>query len=108
LRHIADLPEEKLAEALARQEESGARLGEILVGMKAVTEEQVLRALALQLDLPFVGRIDDAKIEPDLVQKLPINFSKQFKLVPLWRVDGEVEVAVADPLDTAALDQARL
>ncbi len=106
--HTAGLSEAKLNEALAKQEESGARLGEVLVGMKAVTEEQVLRALAVQLDMPFVEKIDEGKLDAELVQKIPINFAKQFKLVPLWRVDGEIAVAIADPLDTTALDQARL
>lgn len=108
LRRTAGLSEAKLREALAKQEESGARLGEILVAMKEVTEEQVLRALAVQLDLPFVERIDDNAVDLQLAQRIPINFAKQYKLVPLWLVDGEVEVAVADPVDTDALDQARL
>lgn len=108
LKRIADVPEARIAEALARQAESQARLGEILVGMKVVTEEQVLRALALQLDLPFLDRIDEGRIDIDLVRKIPINFAKQFRLVPLWHRDGEIEVAVADPLETSALDQARI
>ncbi|WP_373046413.1 type II secretion system ATPase GspE [Vulgatibacter sp.] len=108
LRHTAGLSEAKIAEALAKQDESGSRLGEVLVGMKAVTEEQVLQALALQLDLPFLEKIDDNKVDTELVQRIPINFAKQYKMMPLWRADGEIVVAVADPVDTTALDQARL
>ncbi len=108
LRHTAGLAEDRLAEALARQAEDGGRLGEILVGMKAVTEEEVLQALALQLDLPFVARIRDDDVDTELIRIVPINFAKQFKLIPLRRNDDELEVAVADPLDTPVLDQARL
>ncbi len=108
LQETAKLSAEKLAEALARQADSDARLGEILVGMKAVSEEEVLRALALQLDLPFVEKIDERQLDPALVGTIPINFAKQFKVVPLARRGGTVEVAVADPLDTSTLDQARL
>ncbi|HEY0839235.1 MAG TPA: type II secretion system ATPase GspE [Vulgatibacter sp.] len=108
LRETAGLSAEKLSEGLSRQQESDARLGEILVGMKAVTEEQVLRALALQLDLPFLEKIDERTLDPELVRRIPINFAKQFKVIPLARRGRIVEVAVADPLDTAVLDQARL
>lgn len=83
LLRTAGLSRAKLDEALERQEEGGGRLGELLVGMKAVTEEQVLRALALQLDLPFVDRIRDDEVEVDLVRRIPINFAKHFKIMPL-------------------------
>ncbi|HWV38971.1 MAG TPA: type II secretion system ATPase GspE [Vulgatibacter sp.] len=108
LRETAGLSAEKLTEALGRQAEHGGRLGEILVGMKAVTEDQVLRALALQLDLPFLEEIDERALDPELVRRIPINFAKQFKVIPLARRGRIVEIAVADPLDTAVLDQARL
>ncbi|HSN92803.1 MAG TPA: type II secretion system ATPase GspE [Anaeromyxobacteraceae bacterium] len=106
LRETAGLPEERLKAALEAQrgEEAGVRLGEILVRMKAVTEEQVLRALALQLDLPFLDRIDPATIPQDLVKKVPINFAKQARVLPVGTQGEAVRVAVADPLDTAAQD----
>jgi len=39
---------------------------------------------------------------------VPINFAKQSRLLPLRREEGSVVVAVADPLDTPALDHARM
>jgi general secretion pathway protein E len=100
------LSPQRVEEALALQrgEQSGSRLGEILVRLRAVSEEDVLRALALQLDLPFSDRIDPETVPPELVKKVPINFAKQARVLPL-RSDAEgVTVAVADPLDTAAQD----
>jgi general secretion pathway protein E len=101
------LSPEKLDEALAAQrgEHAGVRLGEILVRTKALQEEEVLRALALQLDVAFLDRIDVEGASPDLVKKVPINFAKAAKVLPLGPTpDGVTRVAVADPLDTAALD----
>jgi general secretion pathway protein E len=98
------LPRERLEEALAAQrgEQAGARLGEILVRMKAVGEEDVLRALAIQLDLPFLERIDTDAIPADLLKRIPINFAKQVRALPIGLDGDAVRVAVADPLDTAA------
>ena len=95
----------KLDEALAMQAERGGRIGELLVQQKACTEEHVSEALAAQLDLPYVARLVPDDVAQDLVQKVPINFAKQARLLPLKRQDdGTVLVAVGDPLDFGALD----
>ncbi len=107
LRAIAGLTEEKLNEALTAQLEKGGRLGEVLVGLKSVSEEQVARALGVQLDLPYLARILPDDVDPELVKKVPINFAKQSRILPLFADDEAVAVAVADPLDTAVLDHAR-
>ncbi|ADO70986.1 type II secretion system ATPase GspE [Stigmatella aurantiaca] len=108
LQATASLSEEKLQEALGVQAEKGGRIGEVLVGLKAVSEEDVAKALGTQLDLPFLQRIFVDEVDPELVKKVPINFAKQAKLLPLALEDETVIIAVADPLDTAVLDNARL
>jgi general secretion pathway protein E len=103
----ANLDPAKVEEALAAQrgEHAGARLGEILVRMKVLAEDEVLRALGLQLDLPFLPVVDGDDAAAALAKRVPINFAKSAKLLPLaTTADGATRVAVADPLDTAALD----
>ncbi|HZY05900.1 MAG TPA: type II secretion system ATPase GspE [Anaeromyxobacteraceae bacterium] len=102
----AGIPPQRIEEALLAQqgEMAGLRLGEVLVRQKAATEEQVLRALALQLDLPFAGSLDAAAVPSELVRLVPINFAKQARVLPLGNGPDAVRVAVADPLDTGAQD----
>ena len=101
------LPREKLDEALAAQAEKGGRLGEVLIGLKAMSDEQITRALGAQLDLEYIGVISIDDVDPELVKKVPINFAKQSKFIPL-KIEGEfIAIAVADPLDTAVVDHAR-
>jgi general secretion pathway protein E len=106
----AGLDPARLEEALVAQrgEHAGERLGEILVRMKLATHAVVLRALALQLDLAFEERVEPDAADPELVRKVPINFAKQAHLLPLAHRDGAVRVAIADPLDTGALDNVAL
>src|SRR5438128_64236 len=99
---------EKLEEALAAQGERGGRLGEVLVSLKACSEEQVLKALAAQLELPYQMRVATEEVSQELISKVPINFAKQARLLPLRMEDDHVVVAVADPMDTGALDSVRL
>src|SRR4051812_48057183 len=75
LKGTAGLTQEKLDEALALQAEKGGRLGDLLVGLKAAGEEDVAKALGLQLDLPFLARIFGEEIDPELIKKVPINFA---------------------------------
>jgi general secretion pathway protein E len=99
---------DRLEEALAAQAERGGRLGEVLVSLKACSEEQVLKALAAQLELPYQMRLSTEEVSQELVAKVPINFAKQARLLPL-RMDGDhVVAAVADPLDTGAMDSVRM
>ncbi|HYR18443.1 MAG TPA: type II secretion system protein GspE, partial [Myxococcales bacterium] len=103
--------QERIAEALALQVERGGRLGEVLISLKACSEEQVLKALAAQLELPYQMRLAPEEISPELLKLVPINFAKQAKLMPLRiETDGDAHalVAVADPLDSSALDSVRL
>src|SRR5471032_1055576 len=99
---------EKIGEALAAQRERGGRLGEALIYLKACTEEQVLTALAAQLELPYQVRLGAEEISQELIGKVPINFAKQTRLMPLRMENGGVVVAMADPLDTGAVDSLRL
>ncbi|ABF92256.1 general secretory pathway protein E [Myxococcus xanthus DK 1622] len=105
---VPSLTEEKLQEALAIQDEKGQRIGEALVGMKAVSEEDVAKALGHQLDLPYLARIFAEEVDAELVKRIPINFAKQSRILPLSLEGDTVAVAVADPLDTAALDHVRV
>ncbi len=100
------LARERLDEALLAQrgEHAGARLGEILVRTKVLSEEEVLRALAAQLDLPFLARVDAEAASAELAKRVPINFAKNAKVLPLGPSGEATRVALADPLDTGALD----
>ncbi len=97
----------KLEEALVAQAEKGGRLGEVLIGMKVMSDEQVTRALAAQLDLEYLEYISVDDVDGELVKGVPINFAKLSKFIPLKREGDFVAIAVADPLDTAVIDHAR-
>lgn len=102
----------QLGEALDAQSQEkgrGRRLGEILIEKKWLGEAEILSALALQLDLPFLLELNPETVPDDLLRAVPIGFARQQTLLPLGRGDdGVVIVATADPLDTPALDELRL
>ena len=103
------ITELQLQEALESQRQSvGKKLGEVLVEKALVSEEDMLRALAQQLDLPFYDRLPVNDIDPGLVDHIPIQFCRDNKILPIARDDFNVTVAVSDPLNIFPLDDLRL
>src|SRR5262249_2599536 len=90
LRREAGLTAENIEEALEEQRrerrKEGGRLGEILVRLHHATEEQVLHALGTQLGLPLAAELKPEEVDPELVARVPINFAKAHRLVPVRRV----------------------
>ena len=101
---------DQLQEVLQEQESHGSakKLGQILVEKDLVTEEDMLRALATQLDLPYYERLPINDIDPSLVDSLPIQFCRDNKILPIARDDFNVTVVVSDPLNIFPLDDLRL
>jgi general secretion pathway protein E len=101
------LAPERLEDALALARERNAPLQDVLVATRAVDEVALVRALAEEVGLPFREKLDTAAVTPELVEKVPIAFARQNRIVPIAERDGVVEVAVADPLDPFAVDDLR-
>jgi general secretion pathway protein E len=102
------LSEAKLLEALNVQQTKGGRLGEALLKIRAIEEDLVLQALAIQFEMPWLPHLDVAHIDHEWIKKVPIHFARRYRVLPLKVDDGSIVVATTDPLETAALDDLRL
>src|SRR4249920_3404777 len=103
-----NLSEEKLVEALSLQQSKGGRLGDTLMRLRAIQEEELLQALAYQLELPWMPQLEMTRIDQTFVKKVPIAFPRRYRVLPLWMDEGSVVVATTDPMETAAFDDLRL
>jgi general secretion pathway protein E len=103
-----NLTESQLEEGLLVQREKGLKLGEALIQLRFLRQEDILRAISTQLGIPYHNQIDPDAIASDAVAPVPINFAKKNELIPLVRHSDYVEVAIADPVNLAALDDLRL
>lgn len=103
-----NLPSAKLEEALAYQREKGGRLGEALLHLRALREEELLEGLAIQFGLPWMPQLDSTAIDHELIKKVPIAFCRRYRVLPLRHEGGIILVASTDPLETVALDDLRL
>jgi general secretion pathway protein E len=103
------LTAEQLDEARKQQAETSESLGRILVAAGHLNEDELVHALALQLDLPVRTELRPDDVDGALIDRVPITFAKDHVLLPLRRDEHDaVRVAVADPFDTGPLDDLRL
>src|SRR6188768_3094317 len=98
--------QESIERALGKQREEGGLIGEILVRMKLIDEDQLAIALALQAELPYLKDLPKVEdIPAELIDKLPINFARQRLVLPIGRdQSGRVLVVIADPAAVDVID----
>src|SRR5688500_20064693 len=79
-------------------------LGEILVEMRQLSEEQVAEVLAESYGLPFI-RVGPRVADPKVIPLVPRAFLEKYHALPLFLVDGVLTVAVAEPADLFLRDE---
>lgn len=96
------LTEDNLKKALRLQVGGQRRLGYILIKMGFISEVQLHSVLSRQLDLPIVSI--DAEFDPAVRKVLPRYLCRRYSLIPLRTgEDNTLKVAMVDPSDTEAV-----
>ena len=107
------LPAGRLDELLRSVTEKNVRLIELLEATREVQPEQLTKALADEVGIPFLDQIKPADVPAQMIDAVPITFARQHKLLALGGLDpsrpdiGPVKVAVSNPLDPTPLDDLR-
>jgi type II secretory ATPase GspE/PulE/Tfp pilus assembly ATPase PilB-like protein len=96
------ITENDITAALEEQGRSGARFGEALISLGIVTQEDIEWALSNQLDLPYI-RLKADMIDPEAVRLVPAATARKFNLIPLIKAGDELNIAMSDPLNKAAI-----
>jgi len=98
---------EKLEIALKEQSAPGKtgplRLGEILVSLGFVSEDDILHALSTQFGLKSLKFSEFPKTLPPGPYPT-VKFMKQYKFVPIGMDDGVFRIAMTDPLNEYVFD----
>ena len=100
------ISEEELEKGLAIQKETKERLGAALINSGIITEMELFEALQMQLGIEYVD-LTKVNIPAELAQTLPKNIAKQYQVVPVRVVGDEIYLAMSDPLNFYALEEAK-
>ena len=93
------VPADAIERALAKQRDEGGLIGEVLVRLKLIDEDQLALALSLQSEMPYLRDLPRAEDIPlELLEKVPITFARQRLVLAVARDgSGRVVVVIADP-----------
>jgi len=97
---------DKLTEAMKTSKANGQRLGQTLVELGYVTEEDVTKAIAKQFGLEYV-ELESHAISESAAKLVPEELMKKHGIIPLGMNNGKLKLIISDPLDLDTLDLIR-
>jgi len=91
--------------ARAREEANAAGVGvvDFLVANKAIRPGDVTQAKAAQFGAEVV-HLAGMKIEDEVISIVPRDVAKKYRVIPLFKTEDKVTVAIADPSDLNTID----
>ncbi|MBB6431476.1 GspE/PulE family protein [Algisphaera agarilytica] len=96
--------DQQLEEALKISKGSRKRIGESLVALGYITENDVAKALASQFGLEFVDLDQPNVIDRDNLELIPQDMVKKYLVLPLGKDGNTLKVLVHDPMDINLID----
>lgn len=100
------IDEARLTEALAYQSRYGCRIGEALIKLGFCTDVQVMRAVAEQVDMPFVD-LDEDPPSTRVLRLIPRETAREWGMIAAREEAGRVVVVARNPFDFRVDEAAR-
>ncbi|GAB4257007.1 MAG: type IV-A pilus assembly ATPase PilB [Deferrisomatales bacterium] len=95
-----------LERAKQDQRKNGGRLGEALVRLGLLKEQELVNILSKQYGIPAVN-LENFEIDPEVVKLVPVDLVEKYRIMPINRVGSTLIVAVEDPSNMFAVDDVK-
>jgi type IV pilus assembly protein PilB len=106
LKEMKLVTESQIQEALAIQRERGGAIGNILVSLNYVTQDDVALGLAMQAGMEVVD-LDGLEVAQEVVDRVSPSIVQVYRVMPIRYENGTLTVALADPTHLKTLDDLR-
>jgi general secretion pathway protein E/type IV pilus assembly protein PilB len=93
----------QVAQARAEAQAAGVGVVDLLVANQVIRPGDVTQAKAAQFGAEVV-QLASTKIEDDVLSTVPRHVAKKYRVIPLFKTDGKIAVAIADPSDLNTID----
>ena len=100
------ISESDLERGIELQKGTKDRLGTVLISNGIITENELIEALQMQLGIEFID-LTKVSIPTEMAQALPRSIARQYQIVPIKLVKDELYLAMSDPLNFYAIEEAR-
>jgi type IV pilus assembly protein PilB len=94
---------DQVAKTRQEAETSGVGVVELLLANKLVRPADVTQAKAAQFGAEVI-QLGGLRIPDDVISIIPRHIAKKYRVVPVFKSDGKVAVAIADPSDLNTID----
>lgn len=100
---VGAITDEQLKFALELQREKKKKLGDVLQDLEFVTQKQIIEALEFQLGIPQVD-LEKYYIDPEIPRLVSEEFARKHKLIPIKKQGMTLHVAMSDPLNIIVIN----
>jgi MSHA biogenesis protein MshE len=97
------ITEAQLMDALAEQNRTGKKIGQVLTDLKFVSEDKLLSCLSDYFHYPYVD-LNRYKIQADVVRILPETYARRYRCIVLAEQPGGLLIGLSDPTDLKIID----
>src|SRR5919106_2643259 len=94
---------EQLTAALADARKENTRIGYSLIKLGFIAEADLTRMLARQYRVPAVD-LERVNVDTKIIKLVPADLAHKHLVLPLRRVGRTLTLAMANPIDVAAID----
>ena len=105
LLHVGTLTEEQLEQVLSAQSVYGGKIGTNLVEMGLLSEDDLARLLNEKLGVPCVEASSLANVPASLIAILPLEMAQRFQALPVALDGKRLTLAMTDPGNFVAIDE---
>jgi type IV pilus assembly protein PilB len=100
------ITETQLKDALEAQAKNGGRIGSTLIKMGMISEEQLINFLSRQYDAPAIN-LAEFNVDPSLTKFIPYDVVSKYRIFPVAKVGARLTIAMADPSNVFAIDDVK-
>lgn len=100
------ITEEQLDHALQSQKKTKNRLGRELIEEMVISEQQLINVLRMQLGIDFVD-LSGLSIQPQLAELLPMSIAEKYDVVPVKLDKNTLFIAMSDPMNFMAIEEVK-
>lgn len=79
-------------------------IGQALINSGVLTEDTLLKFLESKLHIPYVN-LEDYTPDPKCFKFISFPDARRYKIIPLFKIEDVLTVAMSDPLDLFAIDK---
>ena len=94
---------EQAAKARAEAQASNVGVVDLLLANKIIRPADVTQAKAAQFGAEVI-QLSGIKIPDEVISIIPRNIAKKYRVIPVFKTDGKVAIAIADPSDLNTID----